>query len=83
MPQIDPTALTYWIVLDSTNKLVTYGVVDKGLQVATGQPTLNSYADQASFLAALSALGVNVSDAQFLSDLASQEAWAERVALTN
>jgi hypothetical protein len=76
---IIPDQLTYYIVVDGNDMLVTYGVIDRGMVFSTGQPKMTAYVDKDAFLNALRD-HLDVTGEEFLKDLDEAVAAAESVA---
>jgi len=74
-----PVVTAYFIAHDERFDVLHTGVIDKGLVVATGQPTLDLFTDEREYLAVLSRYK-DVTSAAFKAELAAEVAWVKDVA---
>jgi hypothetical protein len=74
-----PDKTTYWIAHSKDGSICHYGVIDKGLYLATGQPTVKKFTDEKAYLEALGKWK-DVEDTDFKLALASEVAWVKSVA---
>ena len=74
-----PAATTYYLARSKDGAIAHHGVLDKGLYLATGQPTVEQFTDEKQFLAALGKYR-EVASPEFTTALAAEVAWAKDVA---
>lgn len=74
-----PAQTTYWIARSKDGTVCHSGVIDKGLCLATGQPTVDQFTDEKEYLAALGKW-TDVTDIHFKTQLAAEVAWVKDVA---
>jgi len=74
-----PAVTTYYLARSKDGAVHHHGVLDKGLYMATGQPTVEQFADERLFLADLGKYR-EVTSPEFIAALAAEVAWAKDVA---